>query len=187
MCRRRRLRGWRRGAESNRRIKVLQTSALPLGYRAILCDEILTGPLTRETLAEARAKVWSGRRDLNPRLRPWQGRTLPLSYSRSTRSIIGEFPRPVKMRDGNRISPLTSSIINYFFCFCRQEISQFFCFNEPKSFFFHSPRGTFVPNQCYASSNSPFEVLSLVFEIESAHGGRCVPCVTDFGSHFECE
>jgi hypothetical protein len=28
-------------------------------------------------------KFWSGRRDLNPRLRPWQGRTLPLSYSRS--------------------------------------------------------------------------------------------------------
>jgi hypothetical protein len=26
---------WRRGAESNRRIKVLQTSALPLGYRAL--------------------------------------------------------------------------------------------------------------------------------------------------------
>src|SRR5450759_4478133 len=26
--------GWRRGSESNRRIKVLQTSALPLGYRA---------------------------------------------------------------------------------------------------------------------------------------------------------
>jgi hypothetical protein len=28
-------------------------------------------------------KVWSGKRDSNPRLRPWQGRTLPLSYSRS--------------------------------------------------------------------------------------------------------
>ena len=28
-------------------------------------------------------KPWSGRRDLNPRLRPWQGRTLPLSYSRA--------------------------------------------------------------------------------------------------------
>ncbi len=28
-------------------------------------------------------KNWSGRRDLNSRLRPWQGRTLPLSYSRS--------------------------------------------------------------------------------------------------------
>jgi hypothetical protein len=29
------LRYWRRGSESNRRIKVLQTSALPLGYRAL--------------------------------------------------------------------------------------------------------------------------------------------------------
>ena len=27
-------------------------------------------------------KNWSGKRDSNPRLRPWQGRTLPLSYSR---------------------------------------------------------------------------------------------------------
>src|ERR1700689_4210405 len=27
---------WRRGPESNRRIEVLQTSALPLGYRALL-------------------------------------------------------------------------------------------------------------------------------------------------------
>ena len=27
---------------------------------------------------------WSGKRDSNPRLRPWQGRTLPLSYSRSS-------------------------------------------------------------------------------------------------------
>src|SRR5262249_47928520 len=31
---------------------------------------------------------WSGRRDLNPRLRPWQGRTLPLSYSRSVKTKI---------------------------------------------------------------------------------------------------
>ena len=29
-----RLRYWRRGSESNRRIRVLQTLALPLGYRA---------------------------------------------------------------------------------------------------------------------------------------------------------
>ncbi len=28
-------------------------------------------------------RLWSGKRDSNPRLRPWQGRTLPLSYSRS--------------------------------------------------------------------------------------------------------
>ncbi len=33
-------------------------------------------------------KFWSGRRDLNPRLRPWQGRTLPLSYSRSPNSTL---------------------------------------------------------------------------------------------------
>ena len=32
---------------------------------------------------------WSGKRDSNPRLRPWQGRTLPLSYSRARR-----VPRP---------------------------------------------------------------------------------------------
>ena len=32
-----------------------------------------------------RQKKWSGKRDLNPRLRPWQGRTLPLSYSRSAK------------------------------------------------------------------------------------------------------
>jgi hypothetical protein len=37
---------------------------------------------------------WSGRRDLNPRLRPWQGRTLPLSYSRSASSIINERSGP---------------------------------------------------------------------------------------------
>jgi hypothetical protein len=27
-------------------------------------------------------RSWSGKRDLNPRLQPWQGCTLPLSYSR---------------------------------------------------------------------------------------------------------
>ena len=41
-------------------IKVLQTSALPLGYAAI----------------------WSGKRDSNPRPPPWQGGALPLSYFR---------------------------------------------------------------------------------------------------------
>ncbi len=29
-------------------------------------------------------EMWSGRRDLNPRLQPWQGCTLPLSYSRAS-------------------------------------------------------------------------------------------------------
>src|SRR5689334_8094654 len=36
----------------------------------------------RRSEGQQQAKLWSGRRELNPRLRPWQGRTLPLSYSR---------------------------------------------------------------------------------------------------------
>jgi hypothetical protein len=32
--------------------------------------------------ASVTGKKWSGKRDLNPRLQPWQGCTLPLSYSR---------------------------------------------------------------------------------------------------------
>src|SRR5439155_20378745 len=30
--------GWRRGSESNRRIRLLQSPALPLGYPAVTCD-----------------------------------------------------------------------------------------------------------------------------------------------------
>ena len=39
--------------------------------------------LRRKHPDEFAYKSWSGKRDSNPRLRPWQGRTLPLSYSRS--------------------------------------------------------------------------------------------------------
>ena len=52
---------WRRHPDSNWRIEVLQTFALPLGYGA---------------------NFWSGRRDSDPRHPPWQGGTLPLSYYR---------------------------------------------------------------------------------------------------------
>ena len=45
-------------------MEILQTSALPLGYVAL--------------------KIWSGKRGSNPRLQPWQGCALPLSYSRSS-------------------------------------------------------------------------------------------------------
>ena len=41
------------------------------------------------TSAAPRSEIWSGKRDSNSRLRPWQGRTLPLSYSRPRRD-----PRP---------------------------------------------------------------------------------------------
>src|SRR3982074_3410966 len=37
----------------------------------------------------AMEKIWSGRRGSNPRPRPWQGRALPLSYTR-IREIGGE-------------------------------------------------------------------------------------------------
>src|SRR5208282_3788592 len=33
-------------------------------------------------LSSRRRNKWSGKRDSNPRLQPWQGCTLPLSYSR---------------------------------------------------------------------------------------------------------
>jgi hypothetical protein len=83
---------WRRGSESNRRIKVLQTSPLPLGYRAPATTLAFrpTKVYLRGTARSEDMKIWSGRRDLNPRLRPWQGRTLPLSYSRSAKSIIND-------------------------------------------------------------------------------------------------
>ena len=41
-----------------------------------------TEPVHLRSTSQLETKeIWSGRRDLNPRLRPWQGRTLPLSYS----------------------------------------------------------------------------------------------------------
>jgi hypothetical protein len=47
-------------------------------------------PLRRDQPSHAyESEGWSGKRDSNPRLRPWQGRTLPLSYSRPRRE-----PRP---------------------------------------------------------------------------------------------
>jgi hypothetical protein len=51
-------------------IKVLQTSALPLGYGAIF--------LKRPTFVKI-GLSWSGIRDSDSRLSPWQGDTLPLS------------------------------------------------------------------------------------------------------------
>ena len=72
-------------------MEVLQTSALPLGDGARLNPRDPTtapagaGWATCSLLPGGRS--WSGKRDSNPRLRPWQGRTLPLSYSRSRRTL----------------------------------------------------------------------------------------------------
>ena len=53
------------------------------------------------------ATCWSGKRESDPRHRPWQGRALPLSYSRAyTRLLKQEFPllwhrKPCERRDLN--------------------------------------------------------------------------------------
>ena len=62
-------------------MEVLQTSALPLGDGAVRLSPGVAPPAGGREQKER----WSGKRDSNPRLRPWQGRTLPLSYSRSRR------------------------------------------------------------------------------------------------------
>src|SRR5580693_4207488 len=80
---------WRRGSESNRRIKVLQTSPLPLGYRAPA--QYVSVPCEKSpSVGENLRKKWSGRRGSNSRLQPWQGCALPLSYSRPAEVIINE-------------------------------------------------------------------------------------------------
>ena|GEM_PF-3778554 len=53
-------------------------------------------------------KKWSGKRDSNPRLQPWQGCTLPLSYSRSATYISRQNPRACqeeKFRPGSGERP----------------------------------------------------------------------------------
>ncbi len=90
----------RRRADSNRRIKVLQTSPLPLGYGAIyisppadtkphhlarlgqrghLDEELsISSPALHLPLFLLLSGLWqSGKRDSNPRHQPWQGCALP--------------------------------------------------------------------------------------------------------------
>ena len=75
---------WRRWADSNRRIRVLQTRALPLGYNAVFIITLLpyTVAVTRSartptaTWLQRPIKVWSGKRGSNPRPLPWQGSAL---------------------------------------------------------------------------------------------------------------
>ncbi len=66
---------WRRRADSNRRIRVLQTPALTTWLRRP------SYPRKLKIFAGTRL-IWSGRRDSNSRLSPWQGDALPLSHFR---------------------------------------------------------------------------------------------------------
>ena len=67
-------------------VKVLQTSALPLGYAAFILY------------------IWSGRRDSNPRPPPWQGGILPLNYFREMAGLAGFEPTS----DGVKVRCLTA-------------------------------------------------------------------------------
>ena len=77
-------------------IKALQAHALPLGYVAVVPGAGLEparkkkirgilSPLRLPIPPPGHFKIlnkWSGKRESNSRHRPWQGRALPLSYSR---------------------------------------------------------------------------------------------------------
>ena len=52
-------------------------------------------------------KIWSGKRDLNPRPSPWQGDALPLSYSRFDRSEEAGFYLP----DAKTVKPEATNIV----------------------------------------------------------------------------
>ena len=112
---------WRRHPDLNRRMEVLQTSALPLGYAAPLHEEgMCRGDRPVLSMISPCGKKsppgggWSGRRDLNPRLQPWQGCTLPLSYSRSWRkALLNGAGRDVKRDSEPKEHPLAGRIILY--------------------------------------------------------------------------
>src|ERR1700709_1363240 len=44
--------------------------------------DVATAPVGPNRNPLTAKKIWSGRRGSNPRPRPWQGRALPLSYTR---------------------------------------------------------------------------------------------------------
>ena len=68
--------------------------------------------LRRTAFAWNQSEGWSGKRDSNPRLRPWQGRTLPLSYSRSLRksSVTQRYLRDQEHEGGPEGPPLRSRV-----------------------------------------------------------------------------
>ncbi len=108
-------------------MEVLQTSALPLGDGA---DRLSAAPPSR-TRGRGCGR-WSGKRDSNPRLRPWQGRTLPLSYSRSqtfesSRTVRGPARRPTvgrldKMRGRLRQIALVGKSPNLILYHCARQV-----------------------------------------------------------------
>ena len=72
---------WRRRPDLNRGWRFCR----PLPYHLATAPSDCRAGSRHARRGREQQEKWSGKRDSNPRLRPWQGRTLPLSYSRSRR------------------------------------------------------------------------------------------------------
>ena len=106
--------GWSGKRDLNPRLRPWQGRTLPLSYSrsVILRNAVFPSPSRtgRPAIPPMNGgRKWSGKRDLNPRLRPWQGRTLPLSYSRSA------------IRRG-AFYPLGAIFVKRLFAFCRKNV-----------------------------------------------------------------
>ena len=64
------------------KIKKVFFTSNPNTKETIIEHEVVCKRDLRETYIKKTMKIWSGRRDSNPRLQPWQGCALPLSYAR---------------------------------------------------------------------------------------------------------
>ncbi len=100
---------WRHHPDLNRGIKLLQSSALPLGYGAVISAEF--------------QHFWSGLRDLNSLPPPWQGGALPdelnphWCFRTESNHRHGDFQSPAlptelqkHMATRNGIEPSTSCV-----------------------------------------------------------------------------
>jgi hypothetical protein len=115
-CRRKSLvwrrRRWGRRARA-RYVSLLAASPCFPSFRA-RGGEAEHDPEGSFSAADLLEESWSGRRDSNPRPRPWQGRALPLSYARAPirpgrcrkPALIGLFQALCKRRKPQIISPL---------------------------------------------------------------------------------
>jgi hypothetical protein len=108
------LKVWRRGSESNRRIKVLQTSPLPLGYRApALANSV---PKPSRCIIGARAS-WK-QRNLE-RETGFEPATSTLARSHSTTELLPLSPSIVKRGWGSRNCPVITLVASVSIaCFC---------------------------------------------------------------------
>src|ERR1700758_2058699 len=89
--------GWRRGSESNRRIKVLQTSPLPLGYRA----PALANSVPKPSWCVFGARASWKQRNLE-RETGFEPATSTLARSHSTTELLPLSPTIVKRGSGSR-------------------------------------------------------------------------------------